>query len=60
MFLVRIFSWRKFDLKNKIQDMDDFELPPSKYSKDLMTSCDKLEASLKRLEEIGMRDKKLI
>jgi len=31
-------------------DVEEFELPPSKYNDELTKSCEKLEASLKRLQ----------
>ena len=41
------------DIKlHKVSDMDDFELPPSKYSEDMTKSCEKLEESLKKLQKI--------
>lgn len=33
-------------------DVEEFELPPRKYGDELAKSCDKLEASLKRLQDI--------
>lgn len=35
-----------------ITDVEEFELPPSRYGGELAESCDKLEASLKRLQDI--------
>lgn len=33
-------------------DVENFELPPSKYSEEMAKSCEKLEESLKRLNSI--------
>lgn len=41
------------DIKlSNVSDVEKFELPPSKYSNEMTKSCDKLEASLKRLQDI--------
>lgn len=41
------------DIKlSNVSDVEKFELPPSKYSEEMTKSCDKLEASLKRLQDI--------
>ncbi|CRL07426.1 CLUMA_CG020396, isoform A [Clunio marinus] len=35
-----------------VSEVEDFELPPSKYSGEMMKTCEKLEASLKHLQNI--------
>lgn len=54
MLILRI-SFRLLgpDIKlHNVSDVEEFVLPPSKYGDELVKSCDKLEASLKRLQDI--------
>lgn len=42
------------DIKlHKVSDVEEFKLPESKYSDEMTKSCEKLEASLKRLQSIN-------
>lgn len=44
-------SMKQDNLILLLEDVDEFELPPSKYKENMAQSCDKLQATLKRLEE---------
>jgi hypothetical protein len=43
--------------QNLVSDVEEFIMPPSKFGKEMEHSCDKLEASLKRLQDMKVSDK---
>lgn len=56
MFQVRFLHQKDFlkidNFPSASKDVEEFELPPSKYNDEMTKACEKLEANLKKLDDI--------